>query len=175
MALPYGNMNMNPFALQQQMQQLEQQRAMLQQQMQGGMNMMNMNNMATSGIKGRPVTSIDEVRGAMIDLDGSVFVFPAFAAGKIYTKQIGMDGNPILVTYTKEELVDVTPESKNINISAGEFNNAMQNINQKIDDLYNLLGGNSNVSVRSNDANVQNGRRGKSAKANESDVSAISE
>ena len=43
MALPYGNMNMNPFALQQQMQQLEQQRAMLQQQMQGGMNMMNMN------------------------------------------------------------------------------------------------------------------------------------
>lgn len=40
----------------------------------------------------RPVSSIDEVRAASIDFDGSVFYFPDLANKKIYTKQINMDG-----------------------------------------------------------------------------------
>ena len=39
------------------------------------------------GLKGRPVSSIEEVRAAQIDFDGSLFVFPDIANKKIYTNQ----------------------------------------------------------------------------------------
>ena len=44
------------------------------------------------GIKGRPVSSIEEVKATSIDFDGSVFFFPDLANKKIYTKQINLDG-----------------------------------------------------------------------------------
>lgn len=44
------------------------------------------------GIKGRPVSSIEEARAISIDFDGSVFYFPDLANRRIYTKQINMDG-----------------------------------------------------------------------------------
>ena len=50
-------------------------------------------------LKGRPVTSFDEAKASMIDLDGSVFIFPDYASGKIYTKQINMDGTASIRTY----------------------------------------------------------------------------
>ena len=39
------------------------------------------------GLKGRPVASLEEVRAASIDFDGSVFFFPDLANTRIYTKQ----------------------------------------------------------------------------------------
>lgn len=43
-------------------------------------------------IKGRPVSSYEEAKASMIDLDGSLFVFPDVANGRIYTKQVMLDG-----------------------------------------------------------------------------------
>lgn len=43
-------------------------------------------------LKGRPVTSIDEVRASQVDFDGSVSYFPDTAHNTIYTKQINLDG-----------------------------------------------------------------------------------
>ena len=40
----------------------------------------------------RPVSSYDEAKASMIDLDGSLFVFTDVANKKIYTKQIMLDG-----------------------------------------------------------------------------------
>ena len=54
-------------------------------------------------LKGRPVTSFDEAKASMIDLDGSVFIFPDFANGKIYTKQVMMDGTAPIKTYELNE------------------------------------------------------------------------
>lgn len=51
------------------------------------------------GLKGRPVSSLDEVRGTTIDFDGSVFFFPDLANKRIYTKQINMDGTAALNVY----------------------------------------------------------------------------
>ena len=51
-------------------------------------------------LKCRPVSSIDEVKAAQIDLDGSLFVFPDIANQKIYTKQINPDGTAALNTYS---------------------------------------------------------------------------
>ena len=39
------------------------------------------------GLKGRPVTSLEEVKAAAVDFDGSISFFPDLANGKIYTKQ----------------------------------------------------------------------------------------
>jgi hypothetical protein len=37
-------------------------------------------------LKGRPVSSIEEVKASAIDFDGSVFYFPDVANKRIYTK-----------------------------------------------------------------------------------------
>lgn len=50
-------------------------------------------------LKGRFVSSIDEVRAAQVDFDGSIFVFPDMANKKIYTKQIDLNGNVKLEEY----------------------------------------------------------------------------
>lgn len=43
-----------------------------------------------SCIKALPVTSVDEAKVAMIDLDGSLFIFVNLAKGEIYTKQYNL-------------------------------------------------------------------------------------
>ena len=50
-------------------------------------------------LKGRFVSSVDEVRAAQVDFDGSVFIFPDMANKKIYTKQIDLNGNVKLEEY----------------------------------------------------------------------------
>lgn len=54
-------------------------------------------------LKGRPVSSIEEVRAAQIDFDGSLFIFPDIANKCIYTKQISANGSAILNKYTLHE------------------------------------------------------------------------
>ena len=51
-------------------------------------------------LKGRPVSNEEEANAAMIDFDGSLFVFPDKAHHKIYTKQLGLDGNIIFMKYS---------------------------------------------------------------------------
>ena len=51
-------------------------------------------------IKGRPVSSYEEAKASMIDLDGSLFVFPDVANGRIYTKQVMLDGTSDFRVYS---------------------------------------------------------------------------
>lgn len=50
-------------------------------------------------LKGRPVSSIEEVKAIPIDFDGSIFYFPDMANKRIYTKQINLDGTAAIYTY----------------------------------------------------------------------------
>ena len=56
------------------------------------------------GLKGRPVSSVEEARASTIDFDGTVFYFPDLANKKIYTKQINLDGTATLLMYELKEL-----------------------------------------------------------------------
>lgn len=67
-------------------------------------------NPAAPILKGRPVSNEEEANAAMIDFDGSLFVFPDKAHGKIYTKQLGLDGNIIFNVYTQEGAVPAAPQ-----------------------------------------------------------------
>ena len=59
---------------------------------------------STVALKGRPVSSLDEVRATAIDFDGSIFYFTSLANDKIYTKQINMDGTSTVRVYELGEL-----------------------------------------------------------------------
>lgn len=101
-----------------------------------------------NSLKGRPVTSLEEARAAQIDFDGSVFFFPDIANGKIYTKQINLDGTATLKEYRTENapVKEESTESK-------DYLGMIEDLQNQIDEIKKKMGGNKNV--KSN-ANVRN-------------------
>jgi hypothetical protein len=87
------------------------------------------------GLKGRPVSSLEEARVTNIDFDGSIFYFPDVANKCIYTKQINMDGTATVNLYELKEIpVDqpkTTPSLGNY-ITREEFENAIAQIKASI-------------------------------------------
>lgn len=82
-------------------------------------------------LKGRPVSSLDEVRGTTIDFDGSIFFFPDVANKRIYTKQINMDGTAALNVYELNNNALNVVQSNNSNfVTREEFETSMTQINQ---------------------------------------------
>ena len=79
------------------------------------------------GLKGRPVSSIEEVRAAAIDFDGSVSYFPDIANGKIYTKQCNIDGTASLNMYELKATPPISTTSTDY-ITRDEFNTALNNL-----------------------------------------------
>ena len=83
---------------------------------------------AYAGLKGRPVSSIEEARAMSIDFDGSVFYFPDLANKRIYTKQINLDGTATILMYELKEM-PVYSETNNMNfITREEFENALREL-----------------------------------------------
>ena len=83
------------------------------------------NRQPSFGLRGRPVSSLEEARATSIDFDGSVFYFPDLANKKIYTKQINMDGTASLNMY---ELKPMPKETVNDYITRAEFEEAIRQL-----------------------------------------------
>ena len=75
----------------------------------------------------RPVSSIEEVRAASIDFDGSVFYFSDLANKRIYTKQINLDGTALLNMYELKETPMEQPQVVDTSnfITRSEFEDVM--------------------------------------------------
>ena len=84
----------------------------------------------SQGLKGRPVSSIEEVRAAQIDFDGSLFVFPDIANKRIYTKQINLDGTASLNVYELKEIV--VPKSEVDYVTKQEFEKVIKELNAAV-------------------------------------------
>lgn len=85
------------------------------------------------GLKGRPVSSIEEVRAAQIDFDGSLFVFPDLAHNRIYTKTINIDGTASLNMYELSQIPTQTPAIETSNfVTREEFENAVGQIKEAL-------------------------------------------
>lgn len=94
-------------------------------------------------LKSRPVANFEEVNAAMIDLDGSTFVFPCEGKKRIYTKQIGLDGNPIIRTYVLEEQEQTVTEQQNVEyVLKSDYEKAIKRIEAKINKV--IKGGQKN-------------------------------
>lgn len=88
----------------------------------------------TQIIKGRPVSSYDEAKASMIDMDGSMFVFPDIANKRIYTKQIMLDGSAELKVYALVEQTQPSETKQNNEqyVLRADFDKAMGAINNQI-------------------------------------------
>lgn len=85
----------------------QQQQQMMQQQFQ------QMPQQQMLGLKGRVVSSIDEVRATSVDMDGSETYFPYPASNAIFTKSIDMNGNQVIRKY----VLDTDTNNQDISIS----------------------------------------------------------
>lgn len=85
-------------------------------------------------LKGRPVASIEEARAALIDLDGSLYVFTDIGNKKIYTKQINLDGTATLNTYSLV-VEDPTTNANLEYVTKIEFNQALNSIQNMFNNL----------------------------------------
>lgn len=89
----------------------------------------NMGQMPSAFLKGRPVSSLDEVRATSVDFDGSVFFFPDLANRCIYTKQINMDGTATLNMYELKEIpLNPMPQPANNYVTREEFDATLKEI-----------------------------------------------
>lgn len=112
-------------------------------------------------MKCRAVTSIDEAKAAMIDLDGSLHVFTDVPHKRIYTKQINLDGTASLNVYTLEE-PSSTPQNtpavpnspKESLVPESVFNRVVNSLQSQINALETKFEQRSEMNVQSN-ANAQ--------------------
>lgn len=147
----YGNYNtgygMNPYQ-----QQLAQNRLNQMEQQYNGVGtyqpnnyqMQNSQQMGTMQVlKGRPVSSYDEAKASMIDLDGSLFVFTDIANNCIYTKQILLDGSAELKTYVlQERKQNETKQSGEANagyVLKKDFDRTVKELHKQIEGLKEAL------------------------------------
>ena len=79
------------------------------------------------GLKGRPVSSLEEARAAAIDFDGSVFFFPDLDNKRIYTKQINLDGTASMNMYEYKEVPTEALNSSNF-VTRQEFDETLNDI-----------------------------------------------
>ena len=79
------------------------------------------------GLKGRPVSSLEEARAAAIDFDGSVFFFPDLANKRIYTKQINLDGTASMNMYEYKQVPTEAFNSSNF-VTRQEFDETLNDI-----------------------------------------------
>ena len=87
------------------------------------------------GLRGRPVSSLEEARATSIDIDGSIFYFPDIANKCIYTKQINIDGTANLQMYELKEIPrEIKMEQIPIDqfVTKDEFNKVMAEIRQSL-------------------------------------------
>lgn len=84
------------------------------------------------GLKGRPVSSIEEARASAIDFDGSVFYFPDLANKRIYTKQINLDGTALLNMYELREIPIEQPINHQSFITREEFESVIAQLQQQL-------------------------------------------
>ena len=84
-------------------------------------------------LRGRPVSSIEEAKASSIDFDGSTFYFPDVAIKRIYTKQIGPNGNAIMYMYEQKEIVDKNVDAATY-ATKEELQSAIEELKKIIED-----------------------------------------
>lgn len=104
--------------------------------------MQNQQQQQTQFLKGRPVSSVEEARASMIDLDGTMFVFTDIANNKIYTKQVLLDGTAELKTYVLEEQKQpIVKEQQNVEyVTKQSFDKIINDIKTSIENMKEDLG-----------------------------------
>lgn len=94
-------------------------------------------------INARPVSSVEEARACMIGLDGSLYVFPDIAHGKIYTKQTLLDGTAEFLVYDlvreddekQEDVKQPTKQDINKYVLKKDFDKAIKTLKAELQEV----------------------------------------
>lgn len=89
-------------------------------------------------LRGRPVSSLEEVRAAAVDFDGVVTFFPDLAKGFIYTKQCNLDGTSTTNVYKLIPMPEETQTSNENFVTREEFNQALMAIKEAFNSKTNI-------------------------------------
>ena len=130
-------------------QQLAQQRMEQLQNQYNGMMQQSVPQQTIQMMKCRPVSSYDEAKASMIDLDGSMFVFTDIANKKIYTKQILLDGSADLKTYVLQEQ-NTEQNNNDVYVLKADFDNVINGLRNSIEEMKGAKT-NDATNVKSND------------------------
>lgn len=114
--------------------------------------------MAKNMVKCRGVTSFDEAKAAMIDLDGSMTIFTDLGHNRIYTKQINLDGTATLNSYVLEKPIEP------ISVNPNETEERIEKLESAIIELKEEL---NNVKSNANDGNDKSNTRKSKSNAND--------
>ena len=87
-------------------------------------------------LKGRPVSSLEEVRAIPIDFDGSVFYFPDIGNRRIYTKQINLDGTALINMYEFKPIPVAQESTTNTNTDAFVTREEFEETMSKIKEMF---------------------------------------
>lgn len=109
-------------AMPQQMQVNQAQQQMMQQQF------AQMPQQSMLGLKGRIVSSLEEVKATPVDMDGSDTYFPHPASNSIFTKSIDMNGNPVIHKY-------ILADNKEQELSVADLDKRIKNLEELLDGL----------------------------------------
>lgn len=113
-------------------------------------------------VKCRAVTSFDEAKAAMIDLDGSMTIFTDLGHNRIYTKQINLDGTATLNSYVLEKPVEP------ISADTNKTEERIEKLESALNDLREEL---NHVKSNANDGNDK--PNSKKPKSNANDASNV--
>lgn len=105
-------------------------------------------NSSQNGLKGRPVSSLEEARASQIDFDGSLFVFPDIVNKRIYTKQFALDG---VISFKIYEQIE-EPSTQPSYITKEEFTSKLEQLEEKM--LKEIKDGKQKPSTSSNNAAI---------------------
>lgn len=107
-------------------------------------------------LKGKLVTSLEEVKGTSADFDGSLNIFPNIGNNRIYTKQINNDGIAIIKTYVLSENDD--PVTNVSNINTGDLEMIKARLQSIEDELIYLKNEKSEVIKNEHDSKKSNSK-----------------
>ena len=93
-----------------------------------------------SGIKGKPVTGEEEAKNTIIDMDGSVFVFPDIQNGKVYTKQMNPETfASIFRVYKLDDATQSIPTPSQIDMTQFAKQEEVENIKGTISSIQSMI------------------------------------
>ncbi len=114
-----------------------------------------------------PVGGIEEVKAHPIDFTGNITYFSDISTGKIYTKQLGLNGSPEIKIYSLDNSPPANTVEQGIGDALNILNKRIEEVEGRMNNFENKIGG----KINEHNANVSNVNSRKS-KSSTNDVNA---
>lgn len=114
-----------------------------------------------------PVGGVEEVKAHPIDFTGNITYFSDISTGKIYTKQLGLNGSPEIKIYSLDNSPPANTVEQGIGDALNILNKRIEEVEGRMNNFENKIGG----KINEHNANVPNVNNRKS-KSSTNDVNA---